>query len=460
MLNQNVDSVLIGHNYMTFLLSLGLQSRGKKILVLDDDRFNYGDFFTNTVSKIDIEFLKAHGQKFNNQALLDLDSYLTIIPEFFHIGKTQVFLGQRPSENLQELLRKFPTIFNHNEWASQINLTQFNQDFDHYCVTIAEKLVLAVKKTKWQQVFDIPEKPLVLSKLLDSLSLALSKKDQLNESSRLELNALVYLFRGFYQNRFSIAGSQLEFSHMIISLLSPLYRLNHEKLTSELRTLFLEKGGEFKKLNLADIKFHKGVVKGLELESYEGFVFPKKVVFVGGQPLGLPLSFKNPRAVYNCLNLISTNEILPKHLIGKKMIFTSPMKISTDFPVMEILFHQNAIEFNLVIRKQNGTKIDFIKQKMIKELKSDLYYLYPELNLNFNDVVMKFTHDIFIEDNNYKSKTKNMFGLKLKITDLLFENNPLKFIRPKNVYYLGPYNDGFLGTFSSLIEVQAWQEKI
>ncbi|MBY0415276.1 MAG: hypothetical protein K2Q18_13985, partial [Bdellovibrionales bacterium] len=76
MQSRNLDFALVGHNFFAFLLSIGLLKRGKKVLVLDDDRFNYGDFFTNSLTTLDVEFLKAWGVESNLAPLINIDSYL------------------------------------------------------------------------------------------------------------------------------------------------------------------------------------------------------------------------------------------------------------------------------------------------------------------------------------------------------------------------------------------------
>lgn len=77
MLSKDIDFALVGHNYITFLLSLGLIKRGKKVLILDDDRFNYGEFFTNSLTLLDVEFLKVWGESSDILPLKNIDQYLT-----------------------------------------------------------------------------------------------------------------------------------------------------------------------------------------------------------------------------------------------------------------------------------------------------------------------------------------------------------------------------------------------
>jgi hypothetical protein len=97
---------------------------------------------------------------------------------------------------------------------------------------------------------------------------------------------------------------------------------------------------------------------------------------------------------------------------------------------------------------------------MSKDLLNDFEYLFAGLNLKILDIEMNFTHDIFIEEQIRKYRLKDDFRMKNKLADMLFNVGPAIFNRPKNVHYLGPYNDGFLGTLSSLVEIRKWQDRL
>src|SRR6218665_1885085 len=94
--SRNLDFALVGHNFFAFLLSIGLLNRGKKVLVLDDNRFNYGDFFTNSLTSLDVEFLKSWGEASDLAPLRNIESYLSPGKVYFYVGKKQVVLGDVP----------------------------------------------------------------------------------------------------------------------------------------------------------------------------------------------------------------------------------------------------------------------------------------------------------------------------------------------------------------------------
>ena len=466
MQNSNLDFALVGHNFFAFLLSIGLLKRGKKVLVLDDDRFNYGDFFTNSLTNLDVEFLKAWGVESELTPLINIEKYLSPSSVYFFVGKKQIVLGDLPHRNYRELCRKFPGLFLESN-ASKTGLTYENEivNFDNvytdFCQKISALLFNEKRASKILMLFEnsLPE---TLKSSFNHFFSHFGHKDKMPEQEMYDFNALMYMTRGFFQNRLSITGSKSEIMHLFFSLVSPYYKLDHEKLIADLLQEHLDKGGEFKKLNLADLKFQKGFVQSFALESFDGIIRPNKMAFIGGYPVGLPIKLgKTSSASYNCLNVVFTlKDEVPKLLEGKKCVFTSPIKIGTDRPFWEVYFHGKAAVFNVIMAKKEGTKIDFIYERVKGILMGDLNYLFPEYTFEALECQMKFTLDVFIEDKDYNAHKRPDSGLKKQLVDVLEDSAPLLISRLKNVLYFGPYNEDSLGTFSSLVEIKRWRESL
>ena len=463
MLNKNIDYALVGHNFITFLLSIGLLHRGKKVLVLDDDRFNYGDFFTNSLTLLDVEFLRAWGEIGDLGPLKKIDEYLAPEAVYFYVGKKQIVLGDTPLRNYRELCRKFPHLFIDDKTGSlafENEVMDFNNSYSDFCSKVTRVLFQEKKSTKMTRLFE-SSIPADLLYHFEHFFSHFSQKDQMTEMERGEFNALIFMTRGFFQSRLSSTGSRSEIMHLFFSLISPYFKLDHERLIHDLLEVHQQAGGEFKKLNLADLKFQSGLVKGFELESFEGLIKPKKMAFIGGYPVGLPIRLKTSSASYNCLNVkLTFKDSLPALLQDKKLLFSSPMKIGTDRPFWEVNLKDNTAVFNIIMAKREGTKIDFIKERVITLLQEDLTYLFPEYKFEIEDFAMKFTLDVFIEDKDYKAYQRLDAGLRSKIVHVLEDSAPLIFSRLRNVLYFGPYNEDALGTFSSLIEIKKWQETL
>lgn len=463
---KHLDFALVGHNFFAFLLSIGLLKRGKNVLVLDDDRFNYGDFFTNSLTTLDVEFLKAWGQESDLSPLSNIEQYLKPSKIYFFVGKKQVVLGDDPHRNFRELCRKFPELFQSDDtqkglFSFENEIVNFDNIYNDFCQKVSALIFNEKNSAKMSTLFEksIPD---TLKANFNFFFSNFDNKDKLAETERYDFNALMFMTRGFFQNRLSVSGSKAELMHLFFSLISPYYKLDHERLIADLLKYHLEKGGEFKKLNLSDLKFQSGLVQSFELESFDGIIKPNKMAFIGGYPVGLPIKLKTTSsASYNCLNVeFDFKDSLPPLLDNKKCVFTSPIKIGTDRPFWEVYFAGKKAVFNIIMAKKEGTKIDFIFERVKNLLIEDLNYLFPEYEFELLDCKMKFTLDVFIEDKDFLAHKRVDSSLKRKLVEVLEDSAPLFMSKLKNVLYFGPYNEDSLGTFSSLVEIKRWRESL
>ena len=456
MLNKDIDYALVGHNFITFLLSIGLLNRGKKVLVLDDDRFNYGDFFTSSLTLLDVEFLKSWGESSDLLPLKNIDQYLGPSSVYFTSGKKQIVLGDTAMRNYRELCRKFPRLFMNGALG---DAESFNSIYTDFCAKVTRDIFNEKNPLKLAKIFETSI-PGDLQAHFEFFFKNFSQKDSMSESEKAEFNAFVYMTRGFFQSRLSTTGSRSEIMHLFFSLISPYFKLDHDRLIKDLLEVHEKAGGEFKKLNLADLKFQSGLVKSFELESFQGLIKPKRMAFIGGYPVGLPIKLKTSSASYNCLNVtLLFKENVNPLLNHKKVLFTSPMKIGTDRPLWEVFFDGNKAVFNIIMAKREGTKIEFIREHVLHLLREDLAYLYPEYHFEIEHAEMRFTLDVFIEDKDYQAY-KRLGGSLSKLIHVIEDSAPLILSRLKNVLYFGPYNEDALGTFSSLIEIKRWRETL
>ncbi len=466
MLTRDLDFALVGHNFFAFLLSIGLLNRGKKVLILDDDRFNYGDFFTNSLTSLDVEFLKAWGEEGGLKPLINIQDYLVPSKVYFYVGKKQVALGDVPHRNYRELCRKFPELFLANNaemgvFSHENEIINFDNIYNDFCQKVSLLLFNEKSSSKFSMLFETSI-PKDLQSRFQHFFSHFNNKDKMTETEQYDFNALIFMTRGFFQNRLSVSGSKSEIMHLFFSLVSPYYKLDHERLIADLLQEHLDKGGEFKKLNLSDLKFQSGLVKSFELESFDGIIKPNKMAFIGGYPVGLPIKLKTSKsASYNCLNVEFTfKDNVPKLLDGKKCVFTSPIKIGTDRPFWEVNFNGNKAIFNIIMAKKEGTKIEFIYERVKSILLDDMMFLFPEYKFELANCAMKFTLDVFIEDKDYNAHKKVEATFKKKLTEVLEDSAPLLISKLRNVLYFGPYNEDSLGTFSSLVEIKRWRESL
>ena len=111
MLDNRIDNILIGKSYLSFLFAFTLMDNDKKVLLLDDERSRYGNLFTGFLCHLEKTFLELWGKKRNLAPLENLDKYALKRPFTMIVNNHQIQLGNSPSKNYQEFLRKMPFCF-------------------------------------------------------------------------------------------------------------------------------------------------------------------------------------------------------------------------------------------------------------------------------------------------------------------------------------------------------------
>ena len=455
MLNKNIDTALVGHNFFSYLMGIGLIARKKKVLILDDSRFNHGPLLTDSITVIDLEILKKWGEKYDVPPLKKMEEYIQFSPVSFYVGKKEVLLGNNPYRNYTELVRKFPQFFH------DCNLSL---NFDQGIYQMATRLAEAFYTDK--NINDIPKcleafKNVEVMKKFDEFYALFFQKNKWDIVKQSELNSFVTLGRGYFHNRLSINGSRSELMHLFFSILSPRFKFDHVRLVDDLLAHFKVIGGEFKKLNILALKFQRGMVNNIELESFEGLISPMHLLFLGGEPIGLPILLKEKVSAYNAIEVtLNIKNVLPGFLLNKKIFFISPMKTGTNWPFWEASFHANSIVFTVVMVKRQGIKEEFIAEKMTKYLLEDLAFLYPEIVFDITSSSLHFTLDVLLEDNDINAHLNEQPKNHYKPVKVYSKITPFSFLKLKNVSYLGPYCGQSHGVFSALIQLQKQMESL
>lgn len=464
-MNYNLDIALVGNNYFTYLLSLGLLKKGKKVLILDDERFNYGEKFSETLSYLDIEFLKQWGNEFDIAPLKNIESYIEIKPYTLVIGRKQILLGRAPSENLRELKRKFSVVFNSNQ---DFNTDLHKEEIDHlFYLTASDLSRFLLKDFKNKNLIDFIDNQ-IEDRIKEDFnfffqSFFKAEKGEFTLEQKNDFHALIFTMRGYFQNRLGLSAHKTESFHLFLNFLSPHYKLNHKKLIQDLLELYKNNGGVLKQVDLDELNSGPGFVQRFALESFDGMIRPKKMLFIGGYPNNLPIKLQvKKRASYQCLKVKAIfKKKIPDYYLKKSYIFSSPIKIGTDRPYWQVEFSSaKEANFYVVMNQKEGSKVEFLKTTIEKVLTDDLNYIFAELDAEIVSSQMSFTLDILVDDKNafsYKNKDREF----QKTTMNPFSHSQLPFVpKVKNALYFGPYYDSWLGRYSSLVELRRWKENL
>lgn len=459
MLSKNVDHAVVGHNFFAYFFSHLLLERKQSVMLLDDERFNFGDFYTETLTEFDQTLLKKIGEIYKIESFINIENYLTKKEHFFFLGKKRVLLGGSFLDNLRELKRKFPEFFNSSH---DLESETYEQECLDYLNKAAQRIF---DDSNWnsKRPFDLTSN-VALVKNFRSLN-SLLQGQSLEFRQKNELFTLVNMTRGFYQGILSTRGTEAELFHAFVCLLSPLYELDHERLKNNLKEEFEKRGGEFKKLNLGEFKLQSGAMQSFMLESFEGHIKAKKMSFIGGSIRDLPLIIKVPGKKFSCLKakVLYQNvdkDYLNKFFIGQNILFSSVLKVGTDRPFWFGSFLEDHFEVTFIVAEKSGTKETFFHGPLESLINEDFGFIYPELEGSLKLQDLRFSHDHLIEDRQFKFSGKLSKLIPDRMLKIFDRAGPHYLDALKNVYYYGPFTNDRLGTYSSLLLLKKIGPKI
>lgn len=462
-MDNNLDVALVGNNYLTHLLSLSLKKKGKSAIILDDERYNLGDFFTSQLGQLDLDILKLWLKDLEG---IKVEDYVSARPFLLYIGRKQVQLGNNPFSNLKELARKFPEWFKVEPAFFQTtgegtSAQNFNTDFLKFSEFLGNQILNDFKNKKNQELLE--EKiPKALLATFESfyLQYGIVDKKVTNYEVNSDFNAFNFATRAIFQQRLGISSSRLEAFHLFCSLLSPAFNLNHEGFLKKLETLYTSVGGIKRKVNLDELQVDKGLSTSFAIEGFDGMIRPKKMVFIGNRPV--ELREKKENSSYNCLEAtVEFSHKLNETLLNNKIVFSSPIKIGTERPLWTFEHvGGNKAKMVILITQKEGRKVSFIEEIVRKIIKEDLMFLFPDSPVEVAHIEMRIGKDVLVNDFNFYSHKAPLKNIKKIMFKLIAHMVPNQGGRIKNALYFGPYDTNWLGRYSSFVVLRNWKESL
>lgn len=472
-LDKHFDYVLLGKSYLSCMMSLGLLKRDKKVLLIDDDRLNYGDNFLFQFCTWEKDFIRSYGEDEGIVALANIDNYLSSSPLTFVIDKRPILLGDSPFLNLLELMRKFPEFI---DFESLPELTEFlakdnaQAEFDEiYLATIRRLAGNTVRFSGFDShsvdVF-INQCPELLQKIVRHFMQRLTVLSDEESASGDLAKTFLYLTQSVYHFQFKISCIQLELFHLFMSLLSAQFECDGESLTNDLLAEHLKAGGQFKKTTVREWKFHQGKPWSIELASFDGIVHPQHVSFFGGIPEGLPLKstpdFQGHRAVKVVWKTVKKEGDLFLRSSNNRHFFAKTEWVGTDFPWCSFRLVDDHWVFILPTPYHLGFKTSFIQEALYQFLREQIPDLLGPiegaefLKNGLIDEQIFLTADIWTEAALMGvPQLKAIYGReKLSWTD---GSRPDPRQKLKKISYFGPLNSHSLGLISSLGDIKDHQ---
>ena len=452
MLDNEVDNVLIGNNYLSGLYSFNLMKNKKQVLLLDDKSTRYGELYTNFLGQLEKDFLQTWLQYIEDFSSLDIDRYISKKKIILSIDNNRIRLGETPWQNYREMLRKLPFCFKKEgklfltPIESKKNSDRFDRNYFAYCHRLARSIWMTEIEKLTPEVFfeNCPEELMTIFQLFQS---SLQLKKHMKKEERENLNTFVYMTRGYFHKKLTVHADSLELFHLILSLISPRYELDENTFLSDIRKNYINRGGLFRKTSVKQWYFDRCRPWRLELNSYEGVICPKYISFFGGHPSGIPIDFGPHVDNYTCVDVsLKLKENHLTHWKNEKILCSRSEDIGTNYPLWTADFSPGIIKAKVFIENHFGNKIDFVQKKIHRFLMDRLSPFVTDLEDIIEDEKMQFNPEILI-----KTKGRQAFSnRRIIISDI---SNPMKRIILKDVDYFGPFKGGNFGILSTLMEL-------
>lgn len=441
MLNKNVDTIIVGQNYLSYLLAFQLLTERHDVLVLKDERIAKDDNHFKVFSPMEKSFIQAWGEDLNAKYLEHLDDSLHIRPFIISLDDKEVLLGRNnPYQNLVELARKFPDFFYEIlEFIDSGGITE--ESFNEAYFNMTQRLGKTLCRFKTLQNFNFStfsnHCPDYMSDIFQIFYQKIMMGKEFEDSKAL----FVYGMRAIFHDVLTIAIPKIEAFHLFCCLIGPRYQLDTSNIVHKLRALLELRGGNFRDSQIREWKFHRGKPWCVELNSFEGIIHPRKLTFIGGRPRRIPLKLDTTH-LYGNYELVTRQSKthyrdLPYIKFSSKYMGSQfPFWIETSDPETE------KVTIKVFSKGHHAEKEDFlfgeISELLIKEGVIESKMDVESICLG-DDVISGVV-----------AKSLNL-PEKMILRDGAFA---LKGEKLKDVYYIGPCKKGPLGLLSSLMETK------
>lgn len=461
LIEKHLDMALVGKNYLSFLLGLELLERDKKVLLLDDDRLSYGHLYSDSLPRLEVDFLKTWGSDKNIEPFSHIDKYLKPRCLTFIVGKDLVRLGGRPSHNFSEILRKAPQMIPVGlDFVWPFETEEGQADFDEAFMAFTKRVAQNAFRYKSVQSFNtavfLAHCPPDIKTCFEAFETVF--RDLTKDTYDGFFSELTFFFmaRGKFQKKFNMELSRFELFHLFLTLLSPYYELDQESLMVDLEAVLVDRGGMYKRTRVREWLFNRSKPWSMELASYDGIIHPESISLLGADPSGLSIKLENLGQSYGCIRVdfpyLEDASIFWKN---DKFLRCDKSMLGTERPLWEADFGENSVRFNVFVKKLKGSKLEFHETDILKMLEKDVDDVFPGLWDRIDNPYMEWGPEVWIEGQGAKTKGDIPFPKSVSVTNV---KEPMREEKLNQVYYFGPYKEGPLGLLSSLMEIKDGQQ--
>ena len=393
MLKKNVDTLFLGKNYFSLLFAQQVLKKGDSALVVCDpsyqDAGGLSDFLPYLELKLIKEWMESPDKRQwddENIAPINLDQVADNWPVIFHWDKKILLLGNSPISNLLEILRKFPAMFQESAHFSPDDMIkdclqfedEFNQEFMLFCERTARNLFFYTSSLNYQFSKILDDCPSWLRKCFKAFSLQYLYEMGQESNKNWEFLSLVYSLKAFYQKCFSFPTTEMEIFHLLLSMLSPLYKINTEKIEEALSKRVTLLGGQMVDAWVTEWQFDRGRPWAVLLNTFDGMIRPKRIVLSAGGPDTLPFAWEDSGDMYQVFDWVPRNSFfhVESHYREQSgpfvLVVANSKELNCDRTLGIFRFENSGVEGKIFQRYYQGMKVEFIQEELKQFISENL----------------------------------------------------------------------------------------
>lgn len=448
MLNSHYHNIIVGKNYISLIVAI-VKARTSSVLLIDEPRVILGRGWYQNVGATEKHLLELIGKKHEIESLSYLDSYLTPINTIIYLNDKIIELGSSPYDNIRELMRKVPDLFNTNLITDFLKLN--HQEFDRECFELFRRLAEKVylEGNTIQNCVDAIKSEAYLKNIYSSVQEHFVKGKHNPMGKQLQF-VLQVLFQTFFSN----SGGGAEAIYLFTSVLSPRFQIDEKKLSDDLIFHLRSLGGDTKATNIQNWETHHKELKYILLSSYEGLIGLDNLYFFGSLPPSVPFENSMQNTIFNSIEIrAKVDHPFLKHYTNKRILFSRLDHLGSDSPHWEVLIdHQGAILGTYSYAVYPGSKPSFYYQEVTRDFYSSLVKLLPGLSFeHFSDQIeLNSGKDLWLESRGGQSGT--FYANRDRDLTLFHKENGETI---KHLEYWGPLKAKSLGLYSYLLDLQS-----
>ncbi|GEM_PF-6914713 len=447
-IDNSVDVLQIGSNLLSQVVGLQLLQHKKRILIIDDVRASYGDWYLQYLSEIEVILLRDLGKRLDVTPLREIDNFLKQTSIVFSADGKMVRLGGTYDDNYRELSRKFPALFTAVCFKDHRSVKTFFDEIRAVSTVLVDNIYSKELTEYFDENLFLQHFSQTSKEMLNAL------KSSLNSE---EFTTFASVAGAIFQGEFTLNRSSFESYHLIISLLSPYYYVDQILLEKEVNEVFKERGGLVLKGRVNGWSFDANRPWAFEMDGVHGIIRPNVVVFAMSLVEELPIKSSKSGHVYRGLKIVfKESDFFAPILQQGVFVFARKDLIATEMPAwLGTVNGDGNLEIIVLVAYSAGMKEEFIISKAVKKVETDLKRLVVTDSISLKVKESGFSHDIFLGDYGAGiSPLKKQHNLN-NFT-LVDNQDPSKSSELKDVYYVGPSVASPIGPLSTVIGIMSW----